>query len=193
MTTAQLRTIDVEKVTEPIREPVAADATAHRGGPRSSRRLCAFLAAVGSAWVVAAVIGVTLQAPSTGSTKSTPPARPAEELALAVAGPLVHTSGPVDVSAQLAGYVPGQSSGWHTHPGLHLVTVLSGTLTVYGPDCQPQIFGPGTVYAGGDRLHLARNEADAPLEMVVTYVSGPGQSMAHFRLDGVAPPGCQVA
>jgi quercetin dioxygenase-like cupin family protein len=43
----------------------------------------------------------------------------------------VRTSGP----AQLV----RQTSGWHSHPGLHPVTVVSGTLTVYGPHSSQEL------------------------------------------------------
>jgi hypothetical protein len=55
-----------------------------------------------------------------------------------------------------------QTSGWHSHPGLHLVTVVSGTLTVYGPDCQPRSYGPGELHIGGDTVHLARTRVKCP-------------------------------
>ena len=104
----------------------------------------------------------------------------------------VRTSGPAELVVQTMTYVPGQTSGWHSHPGLHLVSVVSGTLTVYGPDCQARSYGPGEPYIGGDRVHLARNEGEVPVEMGVTYLSKPGQSMAHFRVPQPAPTTCPV-
>ena len=89
-------------------------------------------------------------------------------------------------------YAPGETSGWHSHPGLHLVTVIAGTLTVYGPDCQPRTYGPGQPYIGGDSVHLAANEGEVPVEMGVTYLTTPGQSMAGFRVPHQAPPACPV-
>ena len=70
------------------------------------------------------------------------------------------------------------------------MTVISGTLRFYGPDCQPRHYGPGEPYVGGDRAHLARNEGEMPVEMAVTYVMAPGQSIGHFRVPDVAPTGC---
>lgn len=90
-------------------------------------------------------------------------------------------------------YVPGQSSSWHRHPGLHAVTVLSGTLTVYGPDCEAQTFGPGQSYVGGHQTHLAVNATDAPLEMAVIYTFDEGSSMANFLIPASPPAGCTVA
>ncbi len=104
----------------------------------------------------------------------------------------VRTSGPAELVVQTMTYVPGQTSGWHSHPGLHLVSVVSGTLTVYGPDCQARSYGPGEPYIGGDRVHLARNEGEVPVEMGVIYLTTPGQSIAGFRLSHQAPATCSV-
>ena len=75
-------------------------------------------------------------------------------------------------------YEPGQSSGWHVHDGVHAVAVLAGVLTVYDDRCRAATFGAGQPYVGGRGLHLVRNESDAPVAMVVTYVSPtrPGDS-----------------
>lgn len=89
-------------------------------------------------------------------------------------------------------YDAGHSSGWHTHPGVHSVVVLSGTLTIYDQDCRRQDYGPGDVYLGGSSPHLARNESGQAVELAVTYVFattsavGPGSP--------VSPPGgCEVS
>ena len=89
-------------------------------------------------------------------------------------------------------YAPGQSSGWHRHPGLHLVTVVSGTLTVYDRDCTATTYGPDQEYVGGEEPHLARNETEVTLEMAVTYRPRPGHTLAGFRVDEPSPPTCAV-
>ncbi|MGH9277308.1 MAG: cupin domain-containing protein [Acidimicrobiales bacterium] len=87
-------------------------------------------------------------------------------------------------------YEPGHSSGWHVHPGLHAVVVLSGTLTVYDQACSRHDYGPGQTYLSGREPHVARNESDEPTRMVAAYVPDgradrPGSSVA-------APGGCQA-
>ena len=159
--------------------------------PVASRKLGAALALVGLLSVAVAMVGVTIG----GSGRARPPENrpPARELTTVVDASTVRTNGPADLVLQVVTYGPGQSSGWHAHPGLHLVSVSSGVLTVYGADCQPQTIVPGVPYLGGDRLHLARNETEEPVEMAVTYVVQPGHGMEHFRIDGSAPPNCPVA
>lgn len=89
-----------------------------------------------------------------------------------VSGPRAMTvSGPGDVAVVSMVYDPGQSSGWHTHAGIHAVAVLAGTLTVYDGECRPQVVEPGRPYVGGQELHLARNDTAVPVEMIVTYIN----------------------
>ena len=66
-------------------------------------------------------------------------------------------------------YAPGQTSGWHVHPGVHEVTVLSGSLTIYGEDCQGRAYGPGERYVGGPTRHMALNDSAERLEMAVRW------------------------
>lgn len=99
--------------------------------------------------------------------------------------------GPGDVAVVDVVYEPSQTSGWHTHRGLHAVAVLSGTLTMYDRQCRPERYVPGKPYVGGQELHLARNETAEPVVMVVTYVNATGPAAADDVRPG-APPGCDV-
>ncbi|MCA1690712.1 MAG: hypothetical protein LC733_00370 [Actinobacteria bacterium] len=103
----------------------------------------------------------------------------------------ISVSGPGDISVARQVYEPGQDSGWHTHPGIHAVAVLSGTLTVYDSECRAQTFEAGRPYIGGQELHLARNETAVPVEMSVTYVSPSAPTTPSRHLP--APTGCEVA
>ena len=65
------------------------------------------------------------------------------------------TKGPTDVRIQKLVFAPGGFSGWHHHPGVVIVTVESGSLTLWDADCSSQTYGPGlpngAVFAeGGD-------------------------------------------
>jgi hypothetical protein len=39
------------------------------------------------------------------------------------------------ITVRSASYEPGDNSGWHRHLGVHVVTVLSGRLTIYDGQC----------------------------------------------------------
>jgi hypothetical protein len=43
----------------------------------------------------------------------------------------LHTTGVTDVVTQTVTFAPGGYSGWHSHPGLAILSVKSGTLTFY--------------------------------------------------------------
>ena len=65
------------------------------------------------------------------------------------------TKDATDVRIQKLVFEPGGFSGWHHHPGVVIVTVESGALTLWESDCSSQTYGPGlpngAVFAeGGD-------------------------------------------
>ena len=46
-----------------------------------------------------------------------------------------------EIVTQPARFAPGAVSGWHSHPGFLVSTVVSGQLTRYGTDCSSETFG----------------------------------------------------
>lgn len=82
------------------------------------------------------------------------------------------TNGPFEIAVQRIVAVPGATFGWHSHPGPTLVTVFSGTLTLYhAEDCTN-----GTDYTAGQsfsnlppEIHLARNEGSVDLVVYASY------------------------
>jgi quercetin dioxygenase-like cupin family protein len=156
--------------------------------PLISRRAGAALGLVGVISVTI-VTGAVLLLMGTARREPTraldAPAPPAKVAAIVI-------SRPEEVEVHMSTYQPGQSSSWHRHTGLHAVAVVSGTLTVYGPDCQAHAYGPGEAYVGGQSVHLARNETDQPLEMAVTYLFPAGSSMEEFLIQDSPPAGCRI-
>ena len=141
--------------------------------------------------VLAMVSGVVVLAVAAGlivDQQRSAPAGKSSVPATITADPSAITVSAGDVSVVTQVYAPGEDSGWHSHSGIHAVTVLSGVLTVYDGLCRPQTFEPGRPYVGGQELHLVRNETAAPVEMAVTYLSpahggGPTQRLP-------TPAGC---
>lgn len=132
--------------------------------------------------VIAASLALDLQRSAPTDVPSAPPAVTVDSSAITVSAR--------DISVVTQVYGPGEDSGWHTHSGIHAVTVLSGVLTVYDGQCRPQTFEPGRPYVGGQDPHLVRNETSAPVEMAVTYLSpshggGPTQRLP-------TPTGCAL-
>lgn len=94
------------------------------------------------------------------------------------------------VGTATSSYEPGHTSGWHVHPGVHSVVVLSGTLTIYDDNCVRTDYGPGQSYLGGAMPHVARNETLEVLDVAITFVyrapaENPGQAVP-------APIGCEL-
>jgi hypothetical protein len=80
------------------------------------------------------------------------------------------TRRPTDVHVQEVRFAPGDSSGWHHHPGFAIVTVKSGTLTLYTKRCKPMPIGPGQSDVESGRFTLARNEGTVEAVVYVTFV-----------------------
>ncbi len=65
------------------------------------------------------------------------------------------TKDATDVRIQKLVFGPNSRSGWHHHPGIVIVTVESGSVTLWQSDCSSKTYGPGlpngAVFAeGGD-------------------------------------------
>lgn len=104
------------------------------------------------------------------------------------------TKGPSDLYVQSNVWALGGTSGWHTHPGHSLITVTAGTLTVYDgddPTCTPRTYtaGQGFVDAGGDHLHLVRNEGFVEARSITVQLIPAG---AVRRIDADAPLNCPL-
>jgi quercetin dioxygenase-like cupin family protein len=93
-----------------------------------------------------------------------------------------------DVIVLTATVEPGGTTGWHSHPGMEIAVVKTGTLTVYDAECVPR-----TVTAGHGRvqhahtIHMGRNEGTSPVELYATFVVPHGSPV---RIDENAPEGC---
>jgi len=87
---------------------------------------------------------------------------------------------------------PNSSTGWHTHPGKTLVTVKSGTFTVYhARDCAPMVYEPGDAFVElPSTIHVGRNESASIVELGVVFFGVPiGGSP---RIDQAQPEDCQI-
>ena len=93
-----------------------------------------------------------------------------------------------DISVVTQVYEPGQTSGWHSHPGIHAVSVTSGVLTVHVSGCPTRTFEPGRPYVGGQEPHLVANETDAPVTMTVTYLNPSSPPTPEHRPAPIACP-----
>jgi len=85
------------------------------------------------------------------------------------------TKDPVDFVHVTLTIDPLGTSRWHTHPGVVLITVKSGTLTRYYEDCSFDVYSAGSSFTeGGDHAGLVRNETTTPAVTYLTYVVPAG-------------------
>jgi quercetin dioxygenase-like cupin family protein len=52
-------------------------------------------------------------------------------------------------------FAPGQSTGWHTHPGPNIILVVAGTETLTDEHCNVTTYGSGEGFATGLGVHKA--------------------------------------
>ena len=103
----------------------------------------------------------------------------------------LHAKDPTDVIVSTLTVQPGGNTGWHTHPGPGFVQVTSGTARFYeadDPSCAPTEVSAGRAWLDrGEITHIARNESNAPVTLLVTLIVPPG---APPRIDEPAPGNC---
>ncbi len=88
---------------------------------------------------------------------------------------------------------PGGHTPWHYHPGPHIVSVKSGTVTVLETDCSPTEYsvGDGFFDPGSTRkphVHTLRNLSDVPAEVVITDLRGEDDLRPTVPVDPPAAP-----
>lgn len=89
-------------------------------------------------------------------------------------------------------FQPGQSTGWHSHPGPSLIFVVSGAVTNYvdrNHGCKGVTHEAGTSFvdAGGRDVHMLRDDADVPAETIAVQLIPSGQER---RVDKPVPARC---
>ena len=93
------------------------------------------------------------------------------------------------VRVQKLTFAAGSFSGWHHHPGVIVVAVESGLVTLSHADCSSKTYGPGSpngavFVEGGDGAQEARSAAGAVV--YVTYVV-PSAATPVFRIEDPVP------
>jgi quercetin dioxygenase-like cupin family protein len=98
------------------------------------------------------------------------------------------TKAPVDFATNQVTIQPGGSSGWHSHPGVTLVSVASGSVVRYDTDCTATVFPTGSAFVEpAGHVLLVRNEsATTPAVNIVTFIVPTGVAT---RIDE-DNPGC---
>lgn len=101
----------------------------------------------------------------------------------------LQTKGDVDFVHSMVTIQPDGSSGWHTHPGIVLVTVAAGSLTFYDDQCRATVHAAGSSFVeSGDGAGLVRNLSSTITATVYAVYLVPVGTTA-LRIDK-PNPGC---
>ncbi len=79
---------------------------------------------------------------------------------------------------------PGATTGWHTHPGILLVSVASGSIKWYDGQCVAHVYNAGDSLTESDHLHVLRNETADTARLMITFIIPKG---VNRRIDQPAP------
>ena len=94
------------------------------------------------------------------------------------------TSGPSIFTVQDVSYLPNGHTGWHSHPGVLLVSVTEGSIEWYDQNCVRAVYKVGDSFTETTALHYVRNVSSINARFMVTYVLAPGLAR---RIDQPAP------
>jgi Cupin domain len=97
------------------------------------------------------------------------------------------TKSPIDVVVRRHDYLPGSTTGWHSHPGPIFITVTQGELTYYlydDPSCTAHKVGVGQGIVDDGSGHIVRNQSGQPAQDVSVIIAPVG---GVFRGELAAP------
>jgi len=96
----------------------------------------------------------------------------------------LYTSGPTTIAVQDVVFAPGGHTGWHSHPGILLSSVISGSMEWYDSQCNKHVYKPGDSLTENTQTHYVRTLGTDNVHFMVTYVLAKGQP---WRIDQPAP------
>jgi quercetin dioxygenase-like cupin family protein len=97
--------------------------------------------------------------------------------------------GPSTISTQDVAFSPGGHNGWHSHPGLVAVTLISGSIQWFNENCEKTDYTAGDSWTEGSQLHYFRVVGAVGIHLTAFFITAQG---AALRTDEPAPP-CAAA
>ena len=101
----------------------------------------------------------------------------------------LETEGPSTMSNQDGAYGPGGHNGWHSHPGMVAVTIVSGAIQWFDENCEETDYKAGDSWTEGSQIHYFRVVGTTGLHLTAFFITAQG---AALRTDEAAPP-CAAA
>lgn len=149
------------------------------------------LTAIATVAMIGGVSGVALGSPGLGTISTTLVTANFDQTAHGNSDEVkFQTKDPTDVRIQRLVFAAGAYSGWHHHPGIILVSVELGAVTLWDSNCNSETYGPGlpngaVFVEGGDDPVQATSTDGATA--YVTYVA-PSADPPVFRIEDDPPP-----
>jgi quercetin dioxygenase-like cupin family protein len=156
----------------------------------------ALLMAVGVTVLLALVVGAALATPPKDATVT--------PLTRATLGKFEANNDGIDVESEqrsadiaIAKVVlkPGGSTGWHSHPGVTLVSVASGTVAGYDNKCEKTVYKAGEGFAdlaSNGAGHVVRNKGNEKAVLYATFLVPTNTTDEGLRIDEPKPRNCNV-
>ncbi len=160
-------------------------------------------------WLVASAIGVCGVTVGALPGQATPSTQTSVTLAQAPIGRLhiysqgrtlanrhwdaiLSTHGASDGYVVQNNFQPGQTTGWHSHPGPSIIFVVTGTVTNFDSSnrhCRGRSYSAGSSFVdpGGTDVHMLVDTGADPAETIAVQVIPSGQAR---RVDEPQPPNC---
>jgi quercetin dioxygenase-like cupin family protein len=104
---------------------------------------------------------------------------------------MLKTSDQSDVGVDRLTVQSGGFSGWHSHAGPIVVTVLTGSITWYdGKDCSAKTYQQGQSFVEqANHPHFVANATNSTVELIAFTIRPDGTP---GRIDAPAPATCQI-
>jgi quercetin dioxygenase-like cupin family protein len=96
----------------------------------------------------------------------------------------LESDGPATISTQDAAYTSGGINGWHSHPGMVAVTLISGSIEWFNENCVKTSYNAGDSWTEGSQVHYFRVVGKTGIHINATFITAQG---AALRTDESAP------
>jgi quercetin dioxygenase-like cupin family protein len=94
------------------------------------------------------------------------------------------TDGPSTMSIQDNAISAGGHNGWHSHPGMVAVTLISGSIQWFEENCVETDYNAGDSWTEGSQLHYFRVVGATGIHATAFFITAQGQAL---RTDEPAP------
>ena len=82
----------------------------------------------------------------------------------------LQAQGATDVYVQQLVLAPSGYSGWHTHPGILVGAVVSGSINFFDENCQKRSITAGQAFLENNQVHAISNTGAVNAELTIAYL-----------------------